>query len=104
MKYMKYKTRAAFGRFAVVEARGRYTRLELLGDSRVVQHVRGLAQSAARRSNRRGDRREAELRPQSRLAGPPTDGPPAQRRSMRMGLTDGLVPVDLPVDVIVVLE
>ncbi len=34
----------------------------------------------------------------------PVHGSPAQRRSMRVGRRLGLVPVDLPVDVVVVLE
>ena len=61
--------------------------------------------SAGRGSPRRSDRREAELRARSRLALPPANGSPAQRHSMRMRrLTRWLVPVDLPVDGIVVLE
>jgi hypothetical protein len=44
------------------------------------------------------------LRPRSRLTRPPASEPPAQRHPVRMRLTRGLVPVDLPVDGIVVLE
>ncbi len=39
-----------------------------------------------------------------RLAGTPGYGLPAQRRSVRVWRRPELVPVDLPVDVVVVLE
>jgi hypothetical protein len=44
------------------------------------------------------------LRSRRDLAGPPFMSPPAQRRPMRMGHLGRLGLVDLPVDVIVVLE
>ena len=37
-------------------------------------------------------------------AGAPRGGPPGQRRPVRMDRHRGLVPVDLPVDCVVVLE
>ena len=64
-----------------------------------------MCSSSGHRRGRRGDGRQAELRRRSRLASSPANKPPTQRRSMRMRrLTRWLVPVDLPVDGIVVLE
>jgi hypothetical protein len=61
--------------------------------------------SAGHGSRRRGDRGEAELQRRSRLARTPANKSPAQRHSMRMRrLTEWLVPVDLPIDGIIVLE
>jgi hypothetical protein len=51
------------------------------------------------------DRGHTDVWWRRRLARPSRNGTPAQRRSMRMRcLTRWLVPVDLPVDGIVVLE
>ena len=44
------------------------------------------------------------LRGMTKLAGAPRCGPSAQRRSMRVRRVEKLVLVDLPVDVVVVLE
>ena len=51
------------------------------------------------------DRHKAEIGSRRRLARTPANRSPAQRHSMRMWrLTSWLVPVDLPVDGVVVLE
>jgi hypothetical protein len=47
---------------------------------------------------------EAEQRGRARLPRATFDEPPAQRRPVRVGRPLGLVPVDLPVDLVVVLE
>jgi hypothetical protein len=47
---------------------------------------------------------ETRLRPCRHVAGTALSAPSAQRRSVRVRYTGGLVLVDLPVDVVVILE
>jgi len=68
--------------------------------------VRALGRAWPEGSRRK--RRETHLRGRGRLAGSPAGAPsprasPVQERSMRMGRANGLVPVDLPADVVVAL-
>jgi hypothetical protein len=50
------------------------------------------------------DGAQADVRRRRRLSRPARCATPAQRRSMRMGRLKMLVLIDLPVDVVVVLE